>query len=73
MADRANTRTVPSYTLFDASLGYDLSRIGLHGMDLRVNVNNLTDKEYVASCYSLDYCYMGAERSVMATLTYRLR
>ncbi|WP_133490031.1 TonB-dependent siderophore receptor [Alcanivorax sp. 24] len=73
VADRANTRTVPSYTLFDASLGYDLGRIGLRGMDLRVNVNNLTDKEYVASCYSLDYCYMGAERSVMATLTYRLR
>lgn len=72
-ADRENTREVPSYTLVDAALGYDFSHLGIDGLSARVNANNLLDKEYVASCYSLNYCYFGAERSVMATVTYQLR
>tara|TARA_A100001391_G_scaffold184201_1_gene151864 strand:- start:4894 stop:7200 length:2307 start_codon:yes stop_codon:yes gene_type:complete len=72
-ADRENTLEVPSYTLVDAAVGYDFSALGLDGLSARVNANNLLDKEYVASCYSLNYCYFGAERSVMATVTYRLR
>ncbi|MDW5377494.1 TonB-dependent siderophore receptor [Halomonas sp. HP20-15] len=70
-ADRANTETVPAYTLVDATVGYDLSRVGLQGVDARLNVGNLLDKEYVASCNSLAYCYFGAERNVRATLSYR--
>jgi len=72
-ADRANTLNVPSYTLMDATLGYDFSHLGVRGLRARINANNLLDKEYVASCYSLNYCYFGAERSVMASLTYQLR
>jgi iron complex outermembrane receptor protein len=72
-ADRANTLNVPSYTLMDATLGYDFGQVGVRGLSVRLNANNLLDKEYVASCYSLNYCYFGAERSVMASLTYRLR
>ncbi|WP_346796766.1 TonB-dependent siderophore receptor [Halomonas sp. Bachu 37] len=70
-ADRANTETVPDYTLLDATLGYDLSQVGLEGLQARVNVSNLLDKEYVASCNSLEYCYFGAERSVTASVNYR--
>ncbi|MGO2132536.1 MAG: TonB-dependent siderophore receptor, partial [Halomonas sp.] len=70
-ADRANTEQVPNYTLLDATLGYDFSQAGLEGVSARLNVNNLLDKEYVASCNSLDFCYFGAERSVNATLSYR--
>ncbi|WP_052383966.1 TonB-dependent siderophore receptor [Litchfieldella xinjiangensis] len=70
-ADRANTETVPDYTLVDATLGYDLARVGLAGMSARINVTNLLDKEYVASCNSLEFCYFGAERSVIASLDYR--
>lgn len=70
-ADRANTEQVPDYTLVDATLGYDLSRVGLEGVKARLNVDNLLDKEYIASCNSLEYCYFGAERSVRATLSYR--
>ncbi len=70
-ADRANTENVPDYTLVDATLGYDLSRIGINGVQTRLNVNNLLDKEYVASCNSLEYCYFGAERSVTASVSYR--
>ncbi|WP_136069352.1 TonB-dependent siderophore receptor [Modicisalibacter radicis] len=69
-ADRANTEKVPDYTLVDATLGYDLSKVGLQGVNARLNVSNLLDKEYVASCNSLQYCYFGAERNVSATLSY---
>ena len=70
-ADRANTETVPDYTLVDATIGYDLSQLGVDGVETRLNVNNLLDKEYVASCNSLEYCYFGAERGVTASVHYR--
>jgi len=62
---------VPSYTLFDASIGYDLSRVGLNGTSVRLNANNLTDEYYVASCYNASSCYLGAERNVVATITHQ--
>ncbi len=70
-ADKENTRRVPSYTLVDLSISYDLSRIGMKGTKLRINANNVFDKDYVASCYSLDYCYFGEQRNVSATLNYQ--
>jgi len=66
-----NDFDVPSYTLFDASVGYDLSQVGLKGTSLRLTANNLTDEYYVASCYSAVACYLGEERTVTATLTQR--
>jgi iron complex outermembrane receptor protein len=70
-ADAENTLKVPSYTLFDASIGYDLSKVGLKGVDVRLNANNLTNESYVASCASLNFCYMGEERNVAATVSYQ--
>ena len=71
-ADDANTKKVPDYTLVDLALGYDFSKLGLEGVSTRLNVNNLLDKEYVASCYnSLEFCYFGAERNVTASVSYR--
>lgn len=70
-ADRANTETVPDYTLVDATIGYDLSQLGVKGVETRLNVSNLLDKDYVASCNSLEYCYFGAERGVTASVHYR--
>ncbi|WP_110667895.1 TonB-dependent siderophore receptor [Salinicola halophilus] len=70
-ADRVNSETVPDYTLVDAALGYDFSKLGMEGINGRINVGNLLDKEYVASCNSLEYCYFGAERNVTATLSYQ--
>ena len=69
-ADAENTLRIPSYTLFDASVAYDLSQLGATGLGLRVNLNNLTDETYVSACNSLSQCYYGDERNVMATLTY---
>lgn len=70
-SDRQNTHTLPSYTLVDLAVGYDLSHVGLKGLSAQVNVNNLTDKRYVAACNSLSYCYFGAERSIVGSLSYR--
>ncbi|MGQ7262199.1 TonB-dependent siderophore receptor [Vreelandella sp. V005] len=70
-ADRANTESVPNYTLVDATVGYDFSQLGAEGVEARLNVSNLLDKEYVASCNSLEYCYFGAERGVTASVHYR--
>jgi len=70
-ADTENTRKVPGYTLVDMSVRYGLDDIGMPGGTARLNVNNLFDKNYVASCYDLGNCYFGAERSVTATLNYK--
>lgn len=70
-ADAENTLKVPAYTLYDASIGYDLGQIGFKGADVRLNANNLTNEKYVATCASLNYCYMGEERNVSATVSYQ--
>ncbi len=62
---------VPSYTVFDASIGYDLGGLGLKGTSVRLNANNLTGEYYVASCYNASSCYLGAERNVVATITHQ--
>ena len=69
--DAENSMKVPSYTLFDASVGYDLGKVGLTGLDVRPNANNLTNESYITSCASLNYCYMGEERNVSATVSYQ--
>ena len=57
--------TVPDYTLVDAMLSY-----GRGPWDLRLNVRNLADKEYIVSCGG-GSCYYGDQRRVNATLAYR--
>ena len=69
--DAENSMKVPSYTLFDASIGYDLGKVGLTGVDVRLNANNLTNESYITSCASVNYCYMGEERNVSATVSYQ--
>lgn len=70
-SDRQNTHTLPSYTLVDLAVGYDLSKVGLKGLSAQVNVNNLTDKSYIAACNSLSYCYFGAERSIVGSVSWK--
>ncbi|MET4963251.1 ferrioxamine B receptor FoxA [Klebsiella michiganensis] len=70
-SDRLNTHTLPSWTLVDMALGYDLSKVGIKGLSAQLNVNNLTDKSYVAACNSLSYCYFGAERSIVGSVSWK--
>jgi iron complex outermembrane receptor protein len=55
---------VPSYTLFDAALSYEL-----YGIKAQLNVKNIADKRYVGSCW--DTCYYGSGRVFTGTVTYR--
>jgi iron complex outermembrane receptor protein len=45
----------------DASIGY--IRQGRLTVWMRLNANNLTNESYITSCASLNYCYMGEERT----------
>lgn len=71
--DPANTFKVPATTLVDMAVSYDLGQLTpqLKGTTLAVNVSNLTNQQYVASCTSAMYCFVGQDRSVTASVDYR--
>lgn len=71
--DNANTFEVPSYTLYDAMVKYDLAALDrrLNGAVLQVNAKNIADTTYVASCANAYACFYGAGRSVTASLKYK--
>ncbi|KCV63372.1 TonB-dependent siderophore receptor [Bordetella bronchiseptica] len=72
-ANETNTLKVPSVTLVDMMLDYDLGRASpaLKGMQVALNVSNLFDKEYIGSCLSDSWCWYGYQRSIKASLRYR--
>lgn len=61
-----NAPTTQSVVLFDGMLSYDTNH-----WRYALNVNNLTDKTYIATCLSRGDCWYGARRSVVANATYR--
>ncbi|RKF17607.1 TonB-dependent siderophore receptor [Altericroceibacterium spongiae] len=65
-ADSANTIRVPDYALVDAMVRYDWG-----SWRLSLNATNLFDKDYYVSC-STSSCGVGTERTIMASLRYRL-
>lgn len=72
--DQANTELgkADAYTVFDASVHYDLGRLdnSLKGASLAVNANNVFNKDYISTCDGF-YCYYGDLRSVVASATYK--
>jgi iron complex outermembrane receptor protein len=72
--DKGNTwlGKADAYTVFDASVHYDLGRLdnSLKGASLAVNATNLFDKDYISTCDGF-YCYYGDQRSVVASATYK--
>lgn len=68
----ANTVLVPSFTLVDAAVTYDMGALSerMEGTELALNVKNLFDKRYVASCYYGEWCAYGYERTVTASVRY---
>lgn len=72
--DQANTwlGKADAYTVFDASVHYDLGRVdnALKGTTVAVKATNLFDKEYLSTCDSY-YCYYGDQRSVVASVNYK--
>lgn len=69
--DTANSFKVKPYTLVDAVMRYDLARVGLPDSNVALNINNLLDRHYVASCMSGYACYWGRDRRIIATMTFR--
>ncbi|NIC06705.1 TonB-dependent siderophore receptor [Billgrantia bachuensis] len=57
--------TVPDYTVGDAMVSYAINQ----NWTAQINVNNVTNEEYVASCDF--WCYYGESRSVIGSLSYR--
>jgi len=72
--DATNTFKVPSYTLFDAALHYDLTHLRLsylRGWQVAVTVSNISDKRYVSQCIGLNDCSFGLARMVLANFKYQ--
>jgi len=66
-ATDANNVKVPSTTLFDAGIHYDLD-----AYRFALNATNLTDERYVTSCAdSTNWCYYGQGRTILASVKYR--
>jgi iron complex outermembrane receptor protein len=57
---------VPDVTLFDAMASYDAGR-----WRLALNLNNLTDKTYIATCLARGDCWFGQRRNVSLTAAFR--
>ncbi|ADP15923.1 TonB-dependent siderophore receptor family protein 8 [Achromobacter xylosoxidans A8] len=68
--DEANASKTPSYTLFDAALQYETGP-----WRFALNVQNLANKEYVATCYQAvgdgNQCLYGQERTAVLNARYR--
>ncbi len=71
--DTNNVLAIPDYTLFDAMVRYDFgpSNPGLEGLSASVNMRNIADKRFVATCTATSACYYGQGRSLTARLQYR--
>jgi len=69
--DPANSFKVGSAAVMDAVVKYDLGRFGLNDSSIALNINNLLNREYVASCFETYGCFWGAERQAVATATFR--
>ncbi|MDB5653524.1 MAG: ligand-gated channel, partial [Tardiphaga sp.] len=65
-ADTANTLLVPSRTLGDVAVHYEWQN-----WRLAVNLTNVTDETYVASCSSAAACFYGDRRRVLGTVGYK--
>ncbi|MGY4479581.1 TonB-dependent siderophore receptor [Bradyrhizobium sp. USDA 3364] len=66
-ADQANTARVPAFVLGDLALHYEWD----NHWRAALNVVNVTDKIYVASCAVITSCYYGDRRRFTASLSYK--
>ena len=71
--DSLNTFYVPSFTLYDAMLRYDLGTVdsAFEDWEFSVNAKNLTDERYVTNCVAATGCYYGMGRTIDAALRMR--
>lgn len=74
-AGNTHVATVPSVTVFDASLRYSLAGLKLgknfNRTSFEVNASNIFDRTYVASCGSTSSCFYGLRRTVLGSMIYK--
>ncbi|MGE8186036.1 TonB-dependent siderophore receptor [Pseudomonas sp. NPDC086278] len=70
--DSSNSFDVPSYVVYDTTLSYDMGKLdpSLRGLQTRLNVQNVFDREYVSDCNYSFGCYYGQERVAAVEMTY---
>lgn len=61
-----DTIRTPSYLLADAMVGWQQGR-----WDIALNIRNLTDKDFYATCLSRGDCFVGDQRSVVGRVAYQ--
>ncbi len=66
-ADNLNTARVPSFVLGDLAVHYEWG----NNWRAALNIVNVTDKIYVASCAVISSCYYGDRRRFTASLGYK--
>jgi len=71
--DAANAFHIPSYTVYDAAVGYDFGRkfSSLEGLSTRLSVTNFTDELYVASSTAASAAWYGSGRNVNLSVRYQ--
>ena len=62
--DAANTKWIPSYTRWDAMVGYTIQ----DNISLQLNVQNLTDKTYFTKAYASHYASIAPGRAATLAL-----
>jgi len=63
--DGTDTYRTPSYTLADFMIGYEINQ-----WDFALNLRNLTDKSYYATCLGRGDCFPGEERTIVGRVSY---
>ena len=58
---------IPSYTLWDAAIRFDMSRTTSANLLVSLNVGNIADKRFVSTCTGISSCWYGTGRTVTAT------
>jgi len=71
--NNANTFKVPDVLLFDAAIRYDVGARyeRARGLELALNVQNVADRDFVASCSSVTACFYGTGRLVLGSVRVR--
>jgi iron complex outermembrane recepter protein len=65
-ADQANTMIVPSFILGDVGVHYQVKN-----WRFALNVTNIADHIYVASCQTASACFYGDRRRTVASISYK--
>lgn len=70
--DSSHSFEVPSFVVYDTTISYDMGKLdpSLRGLQTRLNVQNVFDREYVSDCNYSFGCYYGQERVASVEMSY---